>query len=392
MIPPPGLQVDIFVTNPTPVARTPRPQSIASLSSLASPSSPTTSSATIAHTEVDSHLAPPVSRFTRRGDGATSGSESERSDVSSAFDLSYYASTTDGIDEDALDITDLTNWDGDNDSALPGERRLSRQVKQAGRHRRTLSRRLSQSIAAKPGVTLEKEKAGLRPPSLASRMRWSTRSTDKLLNQAHTMSPLAEEGATPSETLSEVPLGPLSKAQAPRSRSPQPHHRLSHPHHPVHPYEQAEHLVHGHSPLVPSDVTQEKGGSGRNRASWISNFPGSDEGAFADDTDSATLASISRPHTPNWDARSRASSAAGLLDTGGPLSPGTPYTPASPNVSGRGHSRQNTETDVRLEVEAREMRDLNVVSEFVRPGHPRLDRLLADEVERSQGALVVGCE
>ena len=47
---------------------------------------------------------------------------------------------------------------------------------------------------------------------------------------------------------------------------------------------------------------------------------------------------------------------------------------------------------LRLELDDREMDDVSVVAELARPGRPKLDRILADEVQRSKGALIVGCE
>jgi hypothetical protein len=45
-----------------------------------------------------------------------------------------------------------------------------------------------------------------------------------------------------------------------------------------------------------------------------------------------------------------------------------------------------------LEIDEDEMEDLHVISEMARPGKPRLDRILADEVERSRGAIAVACK
>ena len=46
------------------------------------------------------------------------------------------------------------------------------------------------------------------------------------------------------------------------------------------------------------------------------------------------------------------------------------------------------------EIDEGEMEDLHVISisEVARPGKPRLDRILADEVERSRGAIAVACK
>jgi len=45
-----------------------------------------------------------------------------------------------------------------------------------------------------------------------------------------------------------------------------------------------------------------------------------------------------------------------------------------------------------LEIDEEEMEDLHIISEMARPGKPRLDRILADEVERSRGAIAVACK
>lgn len=51
-----------------------------------------------------------------------------------------------------------------------------------------------------------------------------------------------------------------------------------------------------------------------------------------------------------------------------------------------------TGEEVRLEIEAHEMRDLNVVSEHARPGKPKLDEIVAEEVEKFEGSVVVACK
>ncbi|THH33845.1 hypothetical protein EUX98_g258 [Antrodiella citrinella] len=51
----------------------------------------------------------------------------------------------------------------------------------------------------------------------------------------------------------------------------------------------------------------------------------------------------------------------------------------------------NESENVRLELVDTELADISVVAERVRPGKPKLERILADEVERSKGAVVVGC-
>lgn len=78
--------------------------------------------------------------------------------------------------------------------------------------------------------------------------------------------------------------------------------------------------------------------------------------------------------------------------------PPTPDSPgrARPTISTASASTTTTlggdEPDVYVEMTRQEARDLKVVSEFARPGRPRLARILADEVERSSGSVVVACE
>jgi len=55
---------------------------------------------------------------------------------------------------------------------------------------------------------------------------------------------------------------------------------------------------------------------------------------------------------------------------------------------GTGASGQQVE----LHVDGQEMQDVSVMSEFARPGRPKLDVILRDEVSRSDGPVVVACE
>jgi hypothetical protein len=47
---------------------------------------------------------------------------------------------------------------------------------------------------------------------------------------------------------------------------------------------------------------------------------------------------------------------------------------------------------VQFDISEEEVLDMNVVAEHTRPGKPKLDRILADEVERSQGPVMVACK
>ena len=85
----------------------------------------------------------------------------------------------------------------------------------------------------------------------------------------------------------------------------------------------------------------------------------------------------------------------------------TPVTPFTPRSMSR--LSQWTDTDsfaalvprgevesvrerLRLDLDEDEVEDVGIVAEHARPGKPKLDRILADEVERAKGALAVACE
>ena len=84
--------------------------------------------------------------------------------------------------------------------------------------------------------------------------------------------------------------------------------------------------------------------------------------------------------------------------------PVTPYTPRSLSrlsvwtdtdsfaaLVPRGEI-ESVRAQLRLDLDESEVEDVGIVAEHARPGRPRLDRILADEVERAKGALAVACE
>ncbi|KAG8985432.1 hypothetical protein FRB90_004705 [Tulasnella sp. 427] len=56
-----------------------------------------------------------------------------------------------------------------------------------------------------------------------------------------------------------------------------------------------------------------------------------------------------------------------------------------------GSGLQGAVEDVPLDMDEEELEDLAVVSETARPGKPKLDKILRDEVERAKGAVAVAC-
>jgi hypothetical protein len=51
----------------------------------------------------------------------------------------------------------------------------------------------------------------------------------------------------------------------------------------------------------------------------------------------------------------------------------------------------DTDDPIRLEIDEMELHDVSVVSEHTRAGRPKLDRILADEVETANGSVMVTC-
>ena len=53
---------------------------------------------------------------------------------------------------------------------------------------------------------------------------------------------------------------------------------------------------------------------------------------------------------------------------------------------------ESVREQLRLNLDEREAEDVGVMAEHARPGKPKFDRILADEVERAKGAIAVACE
>jgi hypothetical protein len=230
------------------------------------------------------HLAPPMPGFVRAGSprGSLESTRTESSGYS-AFDLSYYrragrhsglsnlaASAVGDIesmraaeDEEIDHDMDLTNWDGDDDKALPGESRLSKQVAKAGTKRRMASIRRSMG-AHGHGSWMPSE---------------------------HRASALSHDSRPASSTppVSHSLAGPVAGRTTGHDR-----------------------LVHGPSPLITS--LSSSGANGQpSRISLLMPSPISEDTHEYSNDDTATI--TSRPGTPNssWDARASIHSASGLF-------------------------------------------------------------------------------
>ena len=138
MIPAPELQVDIFVTN---VKYAPKPAP--DLQRVPSD---------------NASLAPPAPQFARHGTpkgrpSSTASVDSDyESDAESFVDLSYYTgefTEQDGELGHQEHVLDLTNFEGDDDTAMPGETQFNQSVKREGKLRRQASQRAANLLNPK---------------------------------------------------------------------------------------------------------------------------------------------------------------------------------------------------------------------------------------------------
>ncbi|KAH7926310.1 hypothetical protein BV22DRAFT_365979 [Leucogyrophana mollusca] len=328
MIPASMLQVDIYVTNFKPVAKPPNPPSPQRIRFA---------------TNQAADLAPPHPSFARDGQvhlrsNSMESVDSYDSSAESDVDLSYYTGEYDDEQPNVEDmgqthdnrILDLTNFDGDDDTAMPGEEYLRQKVKKEGKLRRALSRKVGKAASAKR--ELDTRATHLDVPSSEGRAQGrplsglsvvSAHSTDRLLP----LSPLSDhrrsivpgfDTSSPTSAVSSVGDAPWRR---PRSG-----------HFPAPP---------GEVPMAPMMLPSARGGI-----------------------------SSSQQSSSTWDGKSEAGSTHNAI----------------PHIEAAFSPDQ-----VRLELDEIEAIDVNIIAEHARPGKPKLDRILADEVERSKGSVVVAC-
>ncbi len=277
------------------------------------------------------------------------------------IDLSYYTSDDMGDRNGELGheehILDLTNFEDDDDTALPGEAALNEAVRKEGSARRSFFRRsmhigmlktskmsfdsprqlrpMSEAISpVDPTVEPTIRLVGERPRSLA--MMALGRNTRLSLSnfQPHSYSPASTSAAT--TPTSSAPL--LSDRNNPRFVFPPPSHPLAQTHIPL-------------SPLAHSSV--------------LSPIPSRTPSPTLYDHRSS-YASSKRPDSifSQW---SDAHSLAALV------------------------SEAAAQEHIRLELEDEELTDISVVAERARAGRPAIQKILADEVQRASGSVIVGC-
>jgi hypothetical protein len=388
LVPPSGLQIDIFVTNLKTLEherKNPAPE-VKRISAIMD-----SAYAPVALDD-DNPLLPPAPRYSRHGSDSRSSSvmslNSANSSVESFVDLNPI--TEEYGDEDLQNVDvgapanftiDLTNFEGDDDAALPGEDQFSNKVRKRGKILREKTRKAKKALAAKEQRERTAQTEG-HQMALSDPDRSRRHSTDMSSPRSRPVSARFDADPRPS---------PLSSAM-PTSLSPTQPAALSPP-------------MRSSSPL-PS--------SGRSRPSSISDPP-----VGFDSMGRKRMAAPSQfsPTTPPATGHSRPASIS-EISGGAPDSMGhrrirssSPFRPDSPSgFYDAGHRVSGSDWDVesghnlvskseyppydglKLEVEDNELEDVNVVSECARPGKPKMERIFADEVENSEGSVIVGCQ
>ncbi|GJE90804.1 NADPH oxidase family protein [Phanerochaete sordida] len=328
MVPPHELQIDIFVTNAKPMMR--------ALSTKRVPGA---------------GLAPPAPRFVLE-DAASekrahspapdaSDTDDDDADADSMLDLSYYESDVADVAR-AEHALDLTNFEDDDDSALPGEAALSAALRDEGRHRRSVWR---QSMAPGAGA-----RGSFYSTVGAADPRASFYSTMGAADpRASFYSTAGAPGVRSSVRLLEEP-----RAFAAQVHTPSP--------------------LSVASTSTPTSAHPLLGGSSNNNS-----------------TDSPQAFSFPPPPA---EAR-RVSFAGTRAESPRPLS----VLSQASGVSGVSDahslaalvSASAAAERIRLDLDAEDVADIGVVAERARGGRPNFDKILADEVAAAGGALAVGC-
>lgn len=339
LVPHPELQVDIFVTNVKLVGPPPshRPHQNEQTSGAPSELSlPTPSFMQHGSSSKETRAS------MHRSHSNSPSISSIETDGETDLDLSYY--TGDFLEGEGElgheeHVLDLTNFEGDDDTALPGEAQFSMSVRREGHARRASARHASMAFAAKRMLQSRAEER--------QHTSWTNSSSTQLIDRSGRLSPLVEEvsGQRRSDYSSEAGLPYIDNQDPPFVTSA------------------STSAIESHNPdLSPLSVRQVQSTRERPvltvdpRAPRVSSEPLS-----------RRLSAVSQ--TSAWsDTRSIA---ALISQTDVEEAAGKP---------------------LRLELDDQEMDDVSVVAELARPGRPKLDRILADEVQHSKGAVIVGCK
>jgi hypothetical protein len=287
----------------------------------------------------DNPLPPPAPGFMTRARADSTSSVESLDNGRDMVDISYlpaahngdvYHSEILGHEEHVLDYT---NFDGEDDTQAPGEANLSKRVQKEGKLRRAKTRRVASAAAAKEGLNQKAEERARHPPG------------DPRYAQGHSP-PSKASTLMPSQR----PLSPNRNPNFPTHPTLSSNASTDEPYASADAYRNGQQQPHDH---LPADDK---------RSRWsVASF--SPPGGFS------SLDNLPSRNVP------------------GPA--GSRFFASGPNDSVR---NLVAETGIPLlEIDEEELEDLHIISEMARPGKPRLDRILADEVERSRGAIAVAC-
>lgn len=386
-IPTDALELNIFVTNFRP------PQGL-----LTSPTSHFGGGSVDGHDDVtdDGLLKPPAPRFLSGGAGggrnvsdgqraSISSDDSYASDISvdSIVDSYFDADTGNGKhDGEAADsvgelghethMLDYTNFDGDDDTPLPGENRLSRRIIKESKMRRARTRKAQKAAKAKQELNERVANAQARAEARGEPYAYA----------GHTKSPSEETYAS----------GSSSKRLSSQSTAPLLPYASSSAYHDTHgqdisPVSPATSMYSAFSAFSAFDRHAYPQAHPRPRTPPSSFSVFGLPGASSNEDSPKSARRISTQST---------STIKSTVQSSMPSLTPTAATPGGvrwldPSSPGGLDSKAGLESGSGLALDPQEVRDLQVVSEWARPGKPKLGRILADEVEASKGRIAVAC-
>ncbi|KAH9901014.1 hypothetical protein C8Q73DRAFT_786424 [Cubamyces lactineus] len=342
LIPAPELQVDIFVTNvkPAPTAGPPQARSRITFAPLPKGK------------QADFERPNPGFAQEARPRSSASSASSEESGEDSDVDLSYY---TGGYVQDEGElgheehVLDLTNFEGDDDTELPGEAQFNLSVRQEGRKRRRNTRRISMAVLAKQELIYRASEAQLDGPGASSA---------QLVNKRASLPPLdTDSSGSRRQSVDISAVRPSAVASPTSPYSPPP----------------------SAFPLIDPAARRTSGSSSPRHSYNLSVVP---PGAMPPAMGPAASKRVSQ-------ALSERSTIETPITPRSRLSVWTDTDSFAALVPGG--DVESVREQLRLDLDDQEVEDVGVVAEHARPGKPRLERILADEVERAKGAVAVAC-
>ncbi|KAL5511241.1 hypothetical protein ACEPAH_4456 [Sanghuangporus vaninii] len=375
IVPTDALELNIFVTNHRP------PQELGISPTSALPNASTEGQDDLTD---DGHLKPPAPRFFagRPGGSPNNNRKSSTSPLASEESFSTDASVDSIVDSyfeghdghgveygtselgHETHLLDYTNFDGDDDTPMPGEHRLSRRIIKESKIRRALSRKRNSAIRAKRELE-ERVKAGGyfgRPKSpdeehdayggIVNGNNYNNNNRSSVHSTAPLLSGDGAQGISPTSMHSPSPIDhcPNSRAQVP-----------------------------------PPSAFTSFGASANELSSSSSSSNRRDRGLSVGSTlSSSTLKS------PSTSTPSLTPSGGGPNVRWAPTPTLTP-TSTSDTLSPWSGSSASGALGSGLAIDPQEAFDLQIVSEWARPGKPKLGKILADEVECAKGRVAVAC-